>query len=320
MILSHIEIALPQNKLSIKALHNDFQDFNLAASRSGVDSKYIAADNETALDLAEKAFQSIENKNSGALDAIDGLIFVTQTPDFFLPSNSFLLMERLKLEQDILNYDINQGCAAFGYASNFAKALIDSKQCQKIAIVFSDTYSKIISPEDRGTSLLFGDGCAVCIMTNEDKGGFKLSSPKMKQMSQFWDLFAVEKGAFKDKFHSQAPSIKMQGAALLSVLTTHAPEFIDSYLQEQKISIDQIDMIVCHQASKIALDVIQQLLNVPDEKMFSNLQHYGNTTCASIPIALKEAIFDIGPQKPKRILVFGFGVGFAMSVTLLEYI
>jgi len=317
MNLSDIEVAIPAQSILIENYRNHFDDFDAAVKRSGVSQKYVAAENETALDLAFLAFKQLEKKTPGVTSSIDGIIFITQTPDYFLPGNSYLLMKQLNLDQDIVNYDLNQGCAGFIVGTQLARSMMLSNQASKIAVIFSDTYSKLIGDDDRGTKLLFGDGCAIAIFDNQI-GPYKVCASKTKQLSRYCDFFITREGAARDNYQSSAPTIDMKGAALLAVLSANAPDFLNDFLTEQKLNFDDIDLVVCHQASGVALDMIQKALGIPTHKMFRNLEFYGNTTCASIPIALNEALFEDSTRKPKRVLVFGFGVGFVMGVQILE--
>lgn len=317
MKLVDIQIALPAGAVEIESFRNRFENFDLAVDRSGVTRKFVAGTDETALDLAVAAMTKLEERSPGTAASIDGLVFITQTPDYLFPGNSFVLIDRLGLTQDIVNFDVNQGCAGFLYGVHLASAMLASGQATRVALICSDTYSKLIGTDDRGTSLLFGDGCAVAVFS-DDAGEFRVVASRVKQLSAFNRLFAVFEGGARDSYQTTSPQIEMQGAALLEVLSKHAPSFVEAFLTERGLTIADIDLVVCHQASRVALDRVERLLGVPREKMFRNLEKLGNTTCASIPIALSEALFENEHARRKRILIFGFGVGFAMGVALLE--
>lgn len=315
--ISAIEISLPESCVNIESYRPRFENFDLAVSRSGVTQKHVAGESETALDLAVNAFEKLEAREPGTLASLDGIIFITQTPDYLFPGNSNLLMKRLGIEQNILNYDLNQGCAGFVYGANLAQSMIATNQASTVALICSDTYSKIISPDDRGTSLLFGDGCAVTIFS-EEKGAFKLNGLAVRQLARYADLFMVADGAARDSYCSSAPHIEMQGAALLSVLATHAPDFMKKFLEDEGINKDDFDLVICHQASRVALDQIGKILGLPPSLMFRNIENFGNTTCASIPIALWDALSKPESSAYNKIFVFGFGVGFSMGAMNLE--
>lgn len=317
MKLRTIEIGLPETEVKIEDMKDDFADFDLAVERSGVTRKFVAAAEETALDLAVATCQSIQKSNPTAIADLDGLIFITQTPDHILPGNSFLLIDQLDLSENVVNFDVNQACAGFAYGTLLAQSLMQSNTCSSIALICSDTYSKIISPQDRGTSLLFGDGCAVTLYSKKD-GAYSVAACSVKNYAKYAQLFFVQDAAARDQYRSDSPSIEMQGAALLNLVSLTAPKFLDQFFQENNLTKDEIDLFVFHQASKIALDRLQEMLAIPDHKMYRNIENYGNTTSASIPIALHDALEDMSGNPPKRILVFGFGAGFSVGAVLLQ--
>jgi len=317
MKLKTIEIGLPENEVKIESMKGRFADFDLAVERSGVTRKYVAAENESALDLADATCRSMRRSDPNAFADLDGLIFITQTPDHLLPGNSFLLIDRLDLSEDVVNFDVNQACAGFAYGTLMAQSLMQSNTCRSIALVCSDTYSKIISPQDRGTSLLFGDACAVTMFSNSD-GAYSVAACSVKNYAKYAQLFIVQDAAARDRYRSDTPAIEMQGAALLNLVSLTAPNFLSQFFRENGLTKDDIDLFVFHQASKVALDRLQEMLAIPDDKMYRNIEDYGNTTCASIPIALHDALEDRAGNPPKRILVFGFGAGFSVGAVLLQ--
>lgn len=317
MKLKNIEIGLPKTEVKIEDMRDNFADFDLAVERSGVARKYVAAAEETALDLAVTTCRALQNSDPTAFADLDGLIFITQTPDHILPGNSFLLIDRLDLSENVVNFDVNQACAGFAYGSLLAQSLMQSNTCRSIAMVCSDTYSKIISPQDRGTSLLFGDACAVTVFSKTD-GTYSVAACSVKNFAKYTQLFIVQDGAARDRYRSDTPSIEMQGAALLNLVSLTAPTFLDQFFRENDLTKNDIDLFVFHQASKVALDRLQEMLAIPDDKMYRNIEDYGNTTCASIPIALHDALEDRADNPPKRILVFGFGAGFSVGAVLLQ--
>lgn len=307
--------AFPKNKVEIETFRNNFNDFDLAVARSGVKQKFVASPEQTALDLAIDAM--IKVQNSDIVKQLDLIIFVTQTPDYLLPGNSFLLLKRLGLPNTIINYDLNQACSAFIYGTMLVEKFMVGGNVKKAALVCADTYSKILSDDDRGTSLLFGDAACVTFF-DKTIGKYKVVGTKVENYSSFNDLFIVRAGSARDNYQSKSPTIEMQGMALLNLLQLVAPKFIRKFIAELHISLDDIDIFIFHQASRIALDTLRKSLGVPESKTFDNLENQGNTTCASIPLALNEMVSKYKDILPKKVLVFGFGVGFSIGCVLLE--
>lgn len=317
MRLAHIEFSVPDNRKNIAEFRGRFSDFDSAVARSGVLQKGVALPGETALDLAIATLAKLCLNQGLDLKTIDGLIFITQTQDLQLPGNAFLLLRQLGLTHNILTYDVNQGCAGFNYGLHLANSMLLAKQAKRVCVICSDTYSKLLDPDDRGTNLLFGDGCAVAVV---DLGNFgaKIEKTEVRQLSQFANLFVAQGANAREDFEGEGPYLNMDGPGLLMVLSSRAPDFLNDFLTQMKRSVSDVDLFICHQASKIALDRIQGLMALSDEKMFRNLQMHGNTTSASLPIALAEALNNPKYDSAKNILCFGFGVGFSMSASWMR--
>jgi 3-oxoacyl-[acyl-carrier-protein] synthase-3 len=314
MRLTHIDFSVPENRQNISDFSDRFSGFDLAMERSGVLQKGVALPDETALDLAIATMRQLHIQQGLELSTIDGLVFITQTQDLQLPGNAFLLLQRLGMTHDVLTYDVNQGCAGFNYGLHLAQSILVANQATRVCVICSDTYSKLLAPDDRGTNLLFGDGCAAAIVDLGDVGT-KIEKTKVRQLSQHAGLFVAEGSNAREDFNGERPYLKMDGAGLLMVLTSQAPDFLNSFLAQVKRSASDIDLFICHQASKVALDRVQDLMGLPDDKMFRNLEMHGNTTSASLPIALAEALENPKYAGAKNILCFGFGVGFSMSAS-----
>ena len=317
MRLTHIDFFVPENRQDISEFKDRFSGFELATARSGVLQKGVALRGETALDLATATMRKLQIKQGLDLSTIDGLIFITQTQDLQLPGNTFLLLQRLGLSQNVLTYDLNQGCAGFNYGLRLANSMLIAKQANRVCVICSDTYSKLLAPDDRGTNLLFGDGCAAVIVDLSNTGT-RVEKTHVRQLSQHAHLFVAEGSNARTDYDGKRPHLKMDGAGLLMLLTSQAPDFLACFLNQMKRSTSDIDLFISHQASKVALDRIQDLMRLPDDNMFRNLEMHGNTTSASLPIALAEALANPKYVGAKNILCFGFGVGFSMSASWMS--
>ena len=188
---------------------------------------------------------------------------------------------------------------------------------EKAALICADTYSKILSDHDRGTSLLFGDAACVTFF-DKTIGNYRVAGTKVENHSNFNDLFIVRAGSARDNYQSKSPTIEMQGMALLNLLQLVAPKFIKKFIAEHGISIDDIDVFIFHQASKLALDNLLKLLDIPKEKVVYDLAE-GNTVSASIPIAFKKTQIKNILKKNDLILLCGFGVGLSWSTAIYRY-
>ena len=192
--IADIGVALPDNVVSnddLRAQYPDW-DFDRLEARTGVMFRHIAADGETALDLAVAACDAL--KDSGALDGIDGLLFCTETPDYPIPSNACLLHGKLELPQNVLALDINMGCSGYLYSLEVAQSLIKSGAASRILLATADTYSRLINPGDRSTRVLFGDGAAASIITAADDDTSGIIDLSLGSEGKFYDRFIVPAG------------------------------------------------------------------------------------------------------------------------------
>ena len=315
MKIKFLSSVLPKNRINVLDYNTSFSNFELAHKRSGVNQKYIVDKDQTALDLAYEAFLKIDNLS--LVSDLQLIVFVTQTPDYLLPGNSFLLMGKLGLSEEIINFDINQACTGFIYGTLLIEKFMENGNINSAALICSDTYSKILDKEDRGTSMLFGDAASVTIF-NSSEGIYSVLKSKVKNFSSYNDLFIVRSALSRDNFKSKKPLIEMKGASLLNLITLVAPNFIKEFLSSCNLKLDSIDMFIFHQASKVAIETLQSLLNISEDKVFKNISDKGNTACATIPIAIEDMTKKYSSKLPNYVLIFGFGVGFSIGCTLLK--
>ena len=167
--VTSIEYCTPKKIENLSNLKDDFHPWKKKEifEKTGVKNRHIALPTETSLDLSIKASLKILKKHDRK--SIDGVIFCTQTPDFIIPSNSFLIQSKLKLKKDIFNFDFNHACSGYIYSLVFADSLIKNGIGKKFLLINADTYSKYIKKEDRSTRALFGDAAAVCLIESTKK-------------------------------------------------------------------------------------------------------------------------------------------------------
>lgn len=311
------------------AMDNPGWEMDRVAAKSGVLSRHIAAPDETALDLAERASKSIGQKE--ALQELDGIVFCTQTPDYIMPSNAFILQERLGLEDGILAFDINLACSGFVYGLAICRGLILGGQARRILFVTADTYSRLINPGDRSTRVLFGDGAAATVVSSEsDK--LTLVDFELSSSGRNWRKFHIPAGGFREREDisgGQAQTdasgnwrtrkdIHMDGLGVWSFINSAVPAQINALLTRNRMSVGDIDLFLFHQASALTLDSLERSLKIPPEKTYRNLETVGNTVSASIPIALTMADREGRLAKGMRILISGFGVGMSAGAAIID--
>ncbi len=307
-------------------------DLSSIAKKTGVEKRHIAENDETALDIsigACKEFFKISGIESHEIDAI---LFCTQTPDYIMPPNSSLIHRHFDFRKDVMAFDINLACSGYVYALTIAKSLIVSSVVRNVLLITADTYSKLINPRDRSTRTLFGDAASVSyIVACSDNQGIIAQS--LGSEGKYFKKFYVPAGGFKtpksestsQTYIDNGGNIKseenifMDGMGIWNYIRSKIPEHILNFLDENELKMRDVDMFIFHQASALTLDSLQKSLKIPNEKMFRNIQNYGNTVSSSIPIALAQAIENGLINKGNLVLLSGFGVGLSYGSVLIQY-
>jgi len=330
--IEDIAYYLPERIVTNKDLVEENREWDLsgALKKTGVESRHIAKEEETALDLAYEACKILFSKEATKKEEIDALIFCTQSADYILPSNAYLLHEKLGLDDNVFAFDINLACSGFVYGLSIAKSFINTYNLSRILLVTSDTYSKYIHPKDKSVRMLFGDGAAASLISRSEKGIIDI---KLGAFGKGYNKFIIPAGGCRmprDEETSKEmednsgnirtqENISMQGFGLLSLVMTKATEGIKSILLANNLRPEDVDLFVFHQASKAVLDALAKSLEVPQDRVFSNIMHVGNTVSASIPIAIKDALSKDLIKPKDKILLSGFGVGFSWGSAIIEW-
>ena len=318
MKIKEIHYYYPKKTISnhdIEKSHPEWQVRKLF-NFSGVKKRHIANNDETSLSMSVNLIKNILKKNKNFLSNIDGIIFCTQSPDYLLPSNSSVLQGTFKFRENIFTLDISHACSGFLYSLGLADSLIKNKRCKKILLINSDTYSKMLNPNDRSTKLLFSDAASLTVV---DSSSNNLIDINFSNSGKHYEkLIYKYKGFNKHSNKATNKHLKMDGMGIMSFINSKLPKQINSILKKNKLNLSDIDYFFFHQASKLALDNLVKLLNIPKNKVIYDLEH-GNTVSASIPIALKKTQKKNIIKKNNLILFCGFGVGLSWSTALYKY-
>lgn len=313
-----IEYYLPSKKENNAFLKKDNPNWSLEdiEMKTGIKIRYVTKPNETALDLALHAAEKLFNSRMRK-EEIDFLILITQSPDYVLPTSACILQDRLKLKKSCMAFDVNLGCSGFIYGLAIGSSLIDTSLAEKGLLICSETYTKYISKSDRTCRPLFSDGAVATLLTAskfDSIGPFDLGTDG----SGFQELIVPSSGARISK--SKNPGrIFMDGAKVFMFTMEMVPKSITNLLKKSDKTIDDIDLFIFHQASKVVIDNIIRRLNLPKEKVFVNYHRVGNVVSASIPIALKDAIKEKHLKNGSLIMLVGFGVGYSWGSCLIKW-
>lgn len=278
------------------------------SGRTGIKQRYFC-NGEKNWELAFTAATNALAKGGIEKEQIGVVIVGTGTPDYFMPSMACILQEKLGLSNDIPAFDINAACAGFIYALRVAGSLLQDEKRPYALVIGSEQLSTRADMTDRTTCVLFGDGAgAVVIKRNPEK--------------KFFGVWGTEGNmeALGCPSHILGnPYIYMEGQTVFRFATKYMAGAVHKVLEAAELTVEDIDYVVCHQANERIIDFVRKQFNAPEEKFFKNIQKYGNTSAASIPIALTEMEEQGMLTEGKKVIIAGFGAGFTWGSMLLEF-
>ncbi len=288
-------------------------------TRTGIERRYISLDENTS-DLAVEASKKALSQARLSAEEIDLIIVATVTPDNFTPSTACIVQDKLGAK-NAWAFDINAACTGFIYALKLGRSLIRSGEANNALIIGAETLSKALNWEDRGSCVLFGDGAGATVLTStEEDCGIKCVN--VKSDGSKGDSLVIQglplNSPFKDGREVSENYINMNGREIFKFATKVMEESIVEILEKENIKIEDIDAIIPHQANLRIIDYVVKRLGIPREKFITNLQNYGNTSGASIPIALCESINEGNLKKGDNIIMVGFGGGFTWGAALIK--
>jgi len=309
--ISQIKLQLPKNKISIKNLcKKNNWNYEKIIEKTGIKNVYHSTNNESALNLAVKAGAKITKKNKN----IDVLIYVTQSPEYHLPTNACIIQNKLGLKKNIISFDINQGCSGFIYGLFTAQQLLLKKSINKVLLICSDTYTKNIKSINKSCLTIFSDGATATLI--------KKNSTKSSEYIFYTDGSGADdlKLNFSgNQFQkNKKPELFMDGRKVLSFTLSVVPNIINQTLKKNKITYKNLKYVIFHQASKIVIENLVRKLNIPMNKVFINYNKFGNTVSSTIPICLYELMKKNKIKKGDQILICGFGVGLSVGSTIIK--
>jgi 3-oxoacyl-[acyl-carrier-protein] synthase III len=297
-------IDIQKNKLQKKKIKN-------SSNIIGVRKNFFTSPNTTTVDLCvDSAIRLIKNLKWNFKD-IDVLIFVTQTPDFLMPSCSSIAHNKLELKKDCVSFDINLGCSGYVYGLWNMFKIMENGNYKKGLLLVGDTISKTIKPKDYINKLLFGDaGTSTAIIKKANKKSFFLLGSDGKGCN---DLI-IDNSGFRKKIFK--PEFKMDGKNVFHFAVNNVPLMIKKILKVSSNKIKNISYFVYHQANKFMLDSISRELKIKTNQTLFSISDYGNTSSASIPLTLCKNNNKI--KKSNKICVLGFGAGFSYAAAIIN--
>lgn len=319
-----IEYYLPANILTNADLEKQYENWSAAKieDKIGIRERHLAANDETALDMALKAATMVLDGSDRQL--VDFILFCTQSPDYYLPTSACILQDKLGLSTHIGALDMNLGCSGFIYGLAMAKSLILSGVASNVLLCTAETYSKYLHQNDHANRSIFGDGAAAVIIDKDDVSRiyeFDLGTDGRGMGNLIVPVGGARRraGGLKEPLQED-PSrcLFMNGPEIFNFTISTVPLLYSRILQKNGLKIDDIDYVIFHQANKYMLEYLRRKVNIPKEKFHNDILHYGNTVSSTIPIALKDCMSTGIIKKGQKILLVGFGVGYSWGATVIE--
>ncbi len=275
-------------------------------TRTGIKERRIAKE-ESVLDMAVSAsIDALESSGVKAED-VDVVIVATLTPEKGFPSTACLLQAKLGVKGGYA-FDLSAACSGFLYSLEVADGLLRSGKVKKVLVVGAEKLSEIVDWKDRSTCVLFGDGAGAVVLEWSETESELLAS-RMFSDGSLWDILYAEKCGY----------IKMKGRELFKVAIRNMEDACRRVLEEAGVSPEDVDLVVPHQANVRIIKALAEKLGIPDEKVFINIDRYGNTSAASIPIALHEAIKEGRLKRGDLVLMTAMGGGLTWGAALMRY-
>ena len=285
-------------------------------SRTGIERRHFAAENETTSDMGIKAaLAALENADC-KIDDVDAIILATSTADLTFPSAATMVQNGLGMRHGFA-FDVQAVCAGFLYALTTANSMIASGQANRILVIGSETFSKLMDWSDRGTCVLFGDGAGAMLISaqEDDISNRGILATTLRSDGRYKDILYVDGGvSLQTTGH-----LRMEGKEVfrhaVEKLSTTALEAID----QAGLTTDDVDWIVPHQANKRILEGMSKRLKVPMDKVVMTVNNHGNTSAASIPLAMAIAVQDKRIKQGDIVVTGAIGGGLAWGTAVIRW-
>lgn len=284
-------------------------------SRTGIRSRHIAAEGELTSDLALPAAQKALQSAGVAAGDIDMIIVATTTPDMIFPSTACILQSRLGIA-GCPAFDLQAVCSGFVYALSTADLFIRAGQAKKVLVVGAEVYSRILDWNDRGTCVLFGDGAGAVVLAASDAPG--ILATRLHADGRHKDHLSVPGSVCGGKVWGR-PFVQMDGGSVFRFAVRVFEEVAHEVLDQAGLKVSDLDWFVPHQANIRIMEATARKLGLPVEKIIATVDHHGNTSAASIPLALDEAVRDGRIRPGQTLLLEGVGGGFTWGAVLLRW-
>ena len=287
-------------------------------TRSGISARHFAAENELTSDLAVKAAQAALESAGITSSDLDLIILATSTPDHLggFPSTACVVQDKLGAHTSCAAFDVQAVCAGFTYALAIADAFIRAGSYKKVMVIGAETFSRILNFQDRGTCVLFGDGAGAVVLEASKEAGI-LSTALHADGSQR-DILCVPGRSGNGEVHG-SPFMTMDGPAVFKLAVKVLEQVAHEALDKANLKPEQIDWLVPHQANIRIMEGTAKKMGMSMDKVIVTVHEHGNTSAASIPLALDSGVRSGQIKRGQHLLLEGVGGGFAWGAVAIKY-
>lgn len=286
-------------------------------SRSGIESRHIISDHESIADLLEKAARGAIEASGIEIDSLDGIIIGTTSGDYVFPSAACELQARLGMTNHCPAFDLQAACSGFIYALSVADQFIKSGAMKRILVMGAEVISNYVDWTDRSTCVLFGDGAGAVVLEASAEPG--IVSTHIHADGRHLNLLYAKNDWRTKGNHIHRPHVKMEGREVFKVAVNTLDMIVEETLQKNNVSKEDIDWLVPHQANMRIITATAKKLDMPMERVVVTVDKHGNTSAASIPLALDIAVRDGRIKRGDLILLEAFGGGFTWGSALIRF-
>lgn len=321
---------LPDKAVTNEELVKEFPEWDVdkVYAKVGVRERHIAAEEETAGDLAEKAAKRLFEEYNIDSSSIDFMILCTQSADYLLPSTACILQDRLRIPTSVGALDIDLGCSGCIYGMALAKGLISAGIAVNVLLLTAETYTKYLHPDDKSNRTIFGDGAAACLISKDqgiaEIGDFVLGTDGSGADNLIVKSFGARQRSasgletIDDDGHTNREDyLYMNGSAIFNFTLEKVPPMMKGLLA--KAGLQDADYYVFHQANKFMLSTLRKVCGIPKDKFYIDLESTGNTVSSTILIGLKECLKAGRITPGMKVMACGFGVGLSYGATILQF-
>lgn len=304
--ISNLANQLGSNKFTILNLKKSHPHWNVkdVLKKTGIKRVYLSRKDEDVLNLSIRSCKkTLKNFDKTKIDCV---IVVTQTAKKKLPSVSCMIQDQLNLRKNIIAFDIGLGCSGFVYGLSVINSLLNSNAAKTVLFVCGDTYNKFLNNQNRTCRMVFSDAASSCIVQ-------KINSKKNVKFSFLTD------GSGASDLMENDNNIVMKGSNIFHFTTKNIPILFNDILKKNNLKKKDIDQFVFHQASKIVIDKLTEILELDKNKVFKNYDKIGNTVSSSIPIVLENLKNNNIIKKNQKIMLMGFGVGLSAAASIINW-